>query len=78
MVNIRFYQNLNPKHLLNEVLRSLHGEFQKHPQFTKTIIAYREKKYNPNMAQMIKEWVISVELCIKESGIDESFTSPTS
>ena len=41
--NVKYYQILIPKHLVKEVLRSLHGEFGKHPGIYKTIIAYREK-----------------------------------
>ena len=41
--NVKYYQILIPKQLVNEVLRSLHGEFGKHPGISKTIIAYREK-----------------------------------
>ena len=37
-----YYQILIPKQLVKEVLRSLHGEFGKHPGIYKTIIAYRE------------------------------------
>ena len=42
---VKYYQILMPKQLVKEVLRSLHGEFGKHPGITKTIIAYREKYY---------------------------------
>ena len=41
-VSIKYYQTLIPKQLVNEVLRSLHGEFRKYPGITKTIIAHRE------------------------------------
>ena len=41
--SVHYYQNLIPKQLVKEVLRSLHGEFGKHPGTYKTIIAYREK-----------------------------------
>ena len=41
--SIKYYQFFISKQLVNEVLRSLHGEFGKHPGFSKTIIAYREK-----------------------------------
>ena len=54
--SVKYYQILIPKQLVNEVLRNLHGEFGKHPGITKTIIAYREKYFYPNMAQLIKEW----------------------
>ena len=41
--SVIYYQILIPKLLVNEVLRSLHGKFGKHPGITKTIIAYREE-----------------------------------
>ena len=43
--NVKYYQILIPKQLVNEVLRSLYREFGKHPGISKTIIAYREKYY---------------------------------
>ena len=53
--SVKYYQILIPKQLGFEVLRSPHGEYGKHPGMTKTIIAYREKYYYPNMAQLIRE-----------------------
>ena len=41
--SVKYYQSLIPKQLVNEVPRSLYGEFGKHPGSSKTIIAYREK-----------------------------------
>ena len=41
--SVKYYQILNPKQLVNKVLRSLHGEFGRHPGISKTINAYREK-----------------------------------
>ena len=61
--SVKYYQILIPKQLVNEVLRSLGGDFGKHPGITKTIIAYREKCYYPKMAQLITEWVMSCEKC---------------
>ena len=75
--SVKYYQNLIPKQLVTEVLRSLHGEFGKHPGIFKIIIAYREKYYFPKMAQLIREWVMSCEQCIKKSRIDCSLTGPT-
>ena len=43
-------------------------------EFQKTKIAYREKYYFPKMAQLIREWVMSCEQCIKKSRIDRSLT----
>ena len=74
--SVKYYQILIPKQLVKEVLRSLHGEFGKHPGISKTIIAYREKNYFPKMAQLIREWVMSCEQCIGESRIDRSLTRP--
>ena len=74
--SIKYYQILLPKQLVNEVLRNLHGEFGKHPGITKTIIAYREKYYYPNMAQLIREWVLSCEQCLRESRINPQLPRP--
>ena len=74
--SVEYYQILIPKQLVKEVLRSLHGEFGKHPGISKTMIACREKYYFPKMAQLIREWVISCEQCIRESRIDPSLTRP--
>ena len=74
--SIKYYQILIPKQLVKEILRSLHGEFGKHPGIFKTIFAYREKNYFPEMAQLIREWVMSCEQCIRESRIDRSLTRP--
>ena len=74
--NVKYHQILIPKQLVKEVLRSLQGEFGKHPGIFKTIIAYREKKYFPKMAQLIRECVMSCKQCIRESRIDRSLTRP--
>ena len=74
--SVKYYQIVIPKQLVKEVLCSLHGEFGKHPGIFKTIIAYREKFYFPKMAQLIREWVMSCEQCIRESRIDRSLTRP--
>ena len=74
--SVKYYQILIPKQLVKELLRSLHGEFGKHPGISKIIIAYREKHYFPKMAQLIREWVMSCEQCIRESPIDLSLTRP--
>ena len=37
--SVKYYEIFIPKQLVNEVLRSLHGDFGKHPGITKTIIA---------------------------------------
>ena len=37
--SVKYYEILIPKQLANEVLRSLHGEFGKHPGISKTMFA---------------------------------------
>ena len=74
--SVEYYQILKPKQLVNEVLRNLHEEFGKHLGITKTTIAYREKYYYPNMAQLIREWVLSCEQCLGESRINPRLTRP--
>ena len=68
--SVKHYQIFIPKQLFNEVFRSLHGDFGKHPGITKTIIAYRGKYYYPNMAQLIRQWVLSCEQCLTEPQIN--------
>ena len=41
-ISVKYYQNLIPKQLDNEVLRNLHGGCGKHPGISKSIIAYWE------------------------------------
>ena len=74
--SVKYYQTLIPKQLVSEVLRSLHGEFGKHPVNTKTIIAYRKKYYYRNMAQLLRDWVMSCEQCLRESRINPRLTHP--
>ena len=72
--SVKYYQIFIPKQLVNEVLRSHHGDFGNHPGITKTIIAYREKYYCPKMAHLIREWVMSCEKCIRELRINPQLT----
>ena len=74
--SVNYNEILTPEQLLNEVHRSLHGELGGEPGITQTIIAYREKYSFPKMAQLIREWVMSCELCIKESRIDRNLARP--
>ena len=74
--SLKYYQILIPKQLVKEFLRSLHGEFGKHPGIFKTKFAYTEKYYFPKMSQIIREWVMSCEQCIRDSRTDRSLTPP--
>ena len=74
--SVKYYKILILKQLVNEFLCSLHGEVGKHPGISKTIIAYRERNYFQKMAQLIREWVMSCEQCIRESRINPRITRP--
>ena len=74
--SVKHYQILIPNQLVKEVLRSLHGDFGKNPGNTMTIIAYREKYSYAKMAQLIREWVMSCEKCIRELRINPQLTPP--
>ena len=45
-------------------------------ELPKAIIAYRGKYYYPNMVQLIREWVMSREQCLRESRINPRLTRP--
>ena len=74
--SVKYYRILIPKQLVNEVLRNLHGEFGRHPGITKTMTAYREKYYYPNMAHLIREWVLSCEQNLREARFNPRLTPP--
>ena len=74
--SVKYYQNLITKQLVNEVLGHLHGEFGKHSGNSKRKIANKEKNYFPKLAQLIREWVMSSETCIKKLPIERGFTRP--
>ena len=72
--NMKYYKIQTSKQLVDEVLRLLIGEFGKHPRTTKTIIAYRQKNYYPNMAHPTTQWVVLCEQCMRESRVDDRLT----
>ena len=69
-------QILLSKLLVKKVLRSMYGEFGKHPGTTTTNIAYREKLCYLNTAQLNRKWVLSCEQCTMESNIDNQTNHP--
>ena len=74
--SVKCYQIHIPESSVNEVLRSVQGEFGKHAGIAKPIIAYRKNYYFPKMAQLISDWFMSCEQGIRESRIDRSLTCP--
>ena len=46
------------------------------PAIARTLMAYRQRYYNPYIAQLIKQWVMLCEQCIRESRIDNRLALP--
>ena len=57
--SVKYYEILIPKQTVNEVLRSQNNNCL---------------QGSPKKAQLIREWVMSCEQCIRESRIDRSLT----
>ena len=63
-------QTIIPKHLVPELLPTLHGKTNKHPGITKMIQECRAKYYFPCLARKIRAWVTSCPDCIAHKRID--------
>ena len=63
--NVQYRQALLPKHLVSELLQSLHGSANKHPGISKMLYEIRQKYYYPGIAKIVKKWVLGCETCIK-------------
>ena len=48
--SVKYNQVLLPKHLVSELLESLHGKASKHPGISKMLIEIRQKYYYPGIA----------------------------
>ena len=67
---ITHHQNLIPKHIVPELLSTLYGKTNKHPEITKMIQESRRKYYYPGLARKIRAWVINCPDCIANKRID--------
>ena len=52
---VTHHQILIPEHLIDELLRALHGKMGKHPGITKKIQECRSKIFCPELAKRIKQ-----------------------
>ena len=73
---VKYNQVLLPKHLVTELLESLHGKANKHPGISKMLIEIRQKYYYPGIAKIVKKWVQGCEICIKDKRIPNSSITP--
>ena len=67
---ITHHQILIPKHIVPELLITLHGKTNKHPGITKMIPESQTKHYYPGLARKIRAWVINCPDCIANKRID--------
>ena len=64
------HQIIIPKHLIPELLSTLHGKTSKHPGITKMIQEGRAKYYFPGLARKIRAWLTNCPDCIANERID--------
>ena len=74
--SVQFCQALLPKHLVTELLQSLHGTANKHPGISKMLHEIRQKYYYPGVAKIVKKWVQGCEICIKDKRIANASITP--
>ena len=64
--SVKYNQLLLPKHLVQELLESLHGKANIHPGISKRLKEIRQKHYYPGIAKIVKKWVQGCEIRIKD------------
>ena len=74
--SVQYRQALLPKHLVSELLQSLHGTAHKHPGISKMLYDIRQKYYDPGIAKIVKKWVQGCETCIKDKRIKNPSITP--
>ena len=67
---ITHHQVLIPKHLITELLSTLHGKTSKHPGITKMIQECRTKYYYHGLGRKIRAWATKCPDCIANKRID--------
>ena len=55
--NVKYNQVLLPKHLVTELLESLHRKTNRHPDIAKMLQVIRCKYYYPGIAKLVRKWV---------------------
>ena len=74
--NVKYNQILLPKHLVDELLESLHGKANRHPGIAKMLQEIRYKYYYPGLAKLVHKWVNGCETCIKDKRISNELITP--
>ena len=74
--SVQFCQVLLPKHLVTELLQSLHGTANKHPGISKKLHEIRQTYYYPGVAKIVKKCIQGCEICIKDKRIANASITP--
>ena len=74
--NVKYNQTLLPKHLVKELLESLHGKANRHPGIAKMLQEIRCEYYYPGIAKLVRKWVNGCETCIKDKRISNELITP--
>ena len=74
--NVKYHQILLPQHLLQELLKSLHGTAHKHPGISKMLQEIRQGYYYPSMAKHVKKWVEGCEQCARDKRVPNATITP--
>ena len=72
----RYHQILLPKHLLKELLQSIHGTAHRHPGISKMLQGVRQKYYYPGIAKHVKKWVEGCETCARDKRVPINTITP--
>ena len=67
---VTHHQILIPKHMVPELLSTLHDKMNKHPGITRMIQECQTKYYYSGLARRIRAWVINWPDCIATKRID--------
>ena len=73
---VKYNQVLLPKHLVTELLESLHGKANRHPGIAKMLQEIRSKYYYPGIAKIVRKWVNGCETCIKDKRTPNELINP--
>ena len=73
---VTHHQIIIHEHLINELLKLIHGQMGKHPGITEIIQEFRSNYNCPGLAKSIKQRVQNSEDCIKNVGINNCQIRP--
>ena len=73
---IKYHQELLPRHLLNELLHAINGTAQSHPGISEMLQEFRQTYYYPGKAKYVRRWVVGCESCAKNNRVPNNAITP--